>query len=274
MSTVSPWGLGINRAEIESLVIELTMIATGLPANRVLIVDQGASTPDPPRPFVGIFVSSPVVPMKTGGDIRLFPAYEAWTVTVTDASDGVYSISIQGTPYAFTATSNTIEETRDGLLAAFGTPSAFTATAQGVDSIDILSTVKGARLLPETSPLTLLLVNTRGPADQWKFEPAELQVNISCNALPSLEAPSCSPKRPDDGRPGPYHVRLATDDREDARLRPRPRAHLHPGFSGAVGARDAVTGDRPDRPEDHDAIPDQSTDRGRDPHGPACAAVR
>lgn len=192
MSTVSPWGLGINRAEIESLVIELTMIATGLPANRVLIVDQGASTPDPPRPFVGIFVSSPVVPMKTGGDIRLFPAYEAWTVTVTDASDGVYSISIQGTPYAFTAASNTIEEVRDGLLAAFGTPSAFTATAQGVDSIDILSTVKGARLLPETSPLTLLLVNTRGPADQWKFEPAELQVNISCNALPSLEAPSAA----------------------------------------------------------------------------------
>jgi hypothetical protein len=192
MSVVSPWGFGINREEIGILCRELVLSATGLPADRVFIVDQAARTPRAPRPYCGIEIGDHVLPSKAGGDTRIFPTKEQWLVTVTDASDGAYTVTVQGTDYDFTASSNTIEEIRDGLLAAMGSPSQWTPSAVGTDQIQIDSTVDGLRLNVLTSPASLTATRVTANLQIWDFNPAELQVNISCDGFMDYEAPDAT----------------------------------------------------------------------------------
>lgn len=189
MSVVSPWGFGINRAEIEFLVIELTMLATGLAANRVLIDDQKARTSQPARPWCSIFIGSPVGPKSTGADERIFPALEEWLVTVTDDADDTYTITVLGTPYDFVASGDTTTDIRDGLLTAIGTPTGWTATAVGTAQIQIDSTVEGQRLFPATAPATMTLALVNGNLETWELEGLEIAVNISCKAFIDIENP-------------------------------------------------------------------------------------
>lgn len=189
MSVVSPWGFGINRAEIEFLVIELTMLATGLAADRVLIDDQAARTAQPPRPWCSIFIGSPVGPKSTGADERIFPALEEWLVTVTSSADDTYTITVLGADFDFVAVGETITAIRDGLLTAIGIPTGWTATAVGTAQIQIDSTITGQRLLPATSPASLTLVGVQGNLETWELEGLEIAVNISCKGFLDIENP-------------------------------------------------------------------------------------
>lgn len=58
-----------------------------------------------------------------------------YTVLVTSNTDGNYIITINGTDYTFAASSNTVEQIRDGLLAAMAAETTCAFTASSTDTI-------------------------------------------------------------------------------------------------------------------------------------------
>lgn len=189
MSVISPWGFGVNRREIEILLREIVRAVTGLADDRVLIVDQGARTPESPRPFVGIDIGEPVGPYPSWGERRPWPTLEAWTVTVTDASDSTYTVTVLGTDYSFVAASSSITAIRDGLVAAMGVPVGFSVASVGTDQLTITSTVVGQSLVVSATPATLEDVRTKSAYYERRLEQVELQVDFECNGLLSLTDP-------------------------------------------------------------------------------------
>lgn len=191
MSVVSPWGFGVNRAEIQQLVRELVILATGLDPSTIYVTDTAARGPMPARSRVSIQLGSPIMVKRTGNDERDWPTMERWLVTVLSVAGNPQRLTVLGTDYDYTAAGgDTEEDVRDGLIASIGTPVGFTATGVDTTQIQLDSTVDGQRLMPQIGPgndISLQLV--RSNAMIRNLRRFELQCNIRCAGLMDIEAP-------------------------------------------------------------------------------------
>lgn len=190
MSVVSPWGFGINRAEIQQLVRELVILATGLPPANVFLTDTAARTPQPARSWASIQLGAPVLVQETGNCERIFQSKEAWTVTIDSVTGSPQRLTILGTDFDFFPTGSTVLETRDGLLGVIGTPTGFTAAPTSTNIIDLDSTVDGQRLqVMQGTGNDYTIVQDQGNAFIRNLRHFELQCNITCNGFLDLTAP-------------------------------------------------------------------------------------
>lgn len=190
MSIVSPWGFGINRAEIQQLVRELTIQATGFDPSRVFLTDAAARLPQLERSSAAIQLADPIRVQETGDCQRVWPSKEQWSVTVTSNADGTYSIVVLGISYDFVALGDSITAIRDGLIVVIGVPVGFTAVAVNGDQIQITSTIDGTRLQVTAAPASLVASKSRGNGFIRNLRHFECQCNITVNGLMDLEAPA------------------------------------------------------------------------------------
>lgn len=192
MSVVSPWGFGINRAEIQQLVRELVVLATGLPPESVFLTDAAARGPQPPRSWASIQLGAPVAVQQTGNCERIWQAKEQWTVTIDSVvlASNPQRLTILGTDYDFTAVVTSTLITRDGLLASIGFPTEFSAFSQETNQILIQSNIDGQRLqVQKGAGNDFTIVQDQGNAFIRNLRPFELQCNITCNGFMDIEAP-------------------------------------------------------------------------------------
>ncbi len=188
-----PWGFGVNRSQIQQLVRELVLLATGLPPSTVYLTDTAARGPMPARSRVSIQLGSPIMLKPTGNDERIWPTFERWLVTINSVvlASNPQRLRVLGIDYDYTAAGgDTPTVVRDGLVTAIGVPVGFTATPVGDDQIQLDSTVEGQRLTPSVgvgNDITLALV--RGPAYIRNLRRYELQCNIRCSGLIDIEVP-------------------------------------------------------------------------------------
>lgn len=186
---VNPWGFGINFQEIQNHVRNIVIAATGLPRNKVFVLDQGARNPQQARPWIGITTRTAGNSMQVTADSFIFGALEQWSVTVTSSADDTYTLTILGIDYDFVASSSTVTEIRDGLLAVIGTPTGLTAVAVSTDAIQVVSSIAGQQLVVMSVPASLVVVQTVKNAIKRDLYPAEIQINIECHGALSIESP-------------------------------------------------------------------------------------
>lgn len=170
------WGVGLRRREIEEDTVEAIHRITfdyanpntpgglGLPVGNVFWADQSSGNA-PTRPYVSITLSSPVSQgprgRLTSAEIRRYMVTEEWRVVVTDNADDTYTIQIKGVDYSFPAVSQSIEQIRDGLIAALAAQTEATTTTIGTDTVVLTSVAVGDRLKVVTSPASLTARQTR-----------------------------------------------------------------------------------------------------------------
>ena len=92
------------------------------------------------------------------GDLLFVQTIETGRFAVTGSADGAYTITVSGVSFTYNALSDTIEEIRDGLLAAIGAPAGFSVAAASTDEIVLVGTVKGLDLEVATVPASLQYV--------------------------------------------------------------------------------------------------------------------
>ena len=143
-----------------------------------------------PRPCITIMISSPINSPRAGENARFWPHIEEWVIQFTSAADDTYTLQIQGVDYSVAASGLTITELRDAMLTELGVNLNWTAAAQGTDSIHLVATLKGERLLVFASPASVVANRTVLNFYKRGFIPALLQVNIQCWGLLSIESPA------------------------------------------------------------------------------------
>lgn len=103
------------------------------------------------------------------GDQLWVQLKELGIIQVTDNADDTYRVAILGITYPFVASSNTIEEIRDGLLVAIGTPAGVSLVASGDDSIQVEGSVPGQNLQVVPTPASLTYVQTQFRNDKYEL---------------------------------------------------------------------------------------------------------
>lgn len=108
---------------------------------------------------------------RTGqpGDQNFVQLPEIGTITVTDDSDGSYDVTILGITYPFAASSNTIEEIRDGLVTSIGVPSGLSVVSLGTSQILVTGTTKGIDLEVITTPTSLTYIRSQFRNDIYEI---------------------------------------------------------------------------------------------------------
>lgn len=190
MSVVSPWGFGINRAEIQQIARAMAIAASGLPPEDVFITDTAARVPEPSRSWIAIQLGAPIAVQETGDCERIWPNEEDWTVTINSVTGSPQRLTVLGNDYDHFPAGSTVLETRDGLLGVIGSPTGFTAVGVDDDKIQIDSTVAGTRLqVQQGTGNDYTIVKNQGNAFIRNLRHFELQCNIICNGFMSLTAP-------------------------------------------------------------------------------------
>jgi hypothetical protein len=183
---------GIDRAGLEGCVLDFLKIHSGVPADNIFIADFSSNEPAPPRPMVSFVIRPPTAEVGPA-EFRPEPSLEYWRAEVTDASDGTYTLTIDGIDYSHVASGETVTQIRDALVAlAAGAPNAsVTATGTLTASIDIESdTTPGLRLDVSASPGTVTVARLRGDAVTVSSKTAELVIEILCTGLYDPENPT------------------------------------------------------------------------------------
>ena len=103
------------------------------------------------------------------GDQLFVQLPEIGTITVTDDADGGYDVTLLGITYPFTASSNTDEEIRDGLVAAIGSPSGLSIVALGTSQILVTGATKGVDLGVITNPASLTYIQSQFRNDIYEI---------------------------------------------------------------------------------------------------------
>ena len=190
------WAFGIDRASLEEETVNLcelimvNAIDPSFPRSKIAIVDQGAGRPQKPRPCITIKISSPIGSPRAGEDGRYWRQQEQWTIQFTASADDTYTVTILGVGYPVVAVGLTITQLRDAMLTAMGVDANWTATAEGTDTVRLIGTLIGVRLLVSVTPASI--VAKRVVLNYYKrgYIPALLQVNIQCWGLLGIETPS------------------------------------------------------------------------------------
>jgi hypothetical protein len=172
---------GINRPEIETHLREAVARILSLPSASVFVIDDAADTTSLLPPFASIRI---LPPNRITADVsdRWAKSLEYWRLTVASSADGTYSATILGNSFGYVASGNTATQIRNGLLAAMPSTADYTTVAAGTTSIDIASLVPGARLVVESTSVTV--TQYRRSLIKVTSASVEMPVEVVCFGVP------------------------------------------------------------------------------------------
>lgn len=126
---------------------------------------------------------------------------QRWIYKVEAAAAQVYTATLKGVGYAYTAQpDDTVTEIRDGLSAAIG--AAATRTPIGADELQVEALVAGDHLAAAADPDDLTVRQTRKGGLETRWSPCELVVELEAR----VDLP---PSDPDSVKPAMYYIERA-----------------------------------------------------------------
>lgn len=170
--------IAIDRPQLESLLIEACSRLLGLPVEKVFINDFASDTAAPERPFVSLRIG-PAQLESQRGTVQYQPGIESWRFQVMNATDGPFSVTVDGVSHTHVAASQTITQIRNS-LAALLVGANYTTTPAGDASIDIESNQLQYRLLPTANTANISRTKLRGNTIKITTRTTELMLEARC----------------------------------------------------------------------------------------------